>query len=465
MGKIKMLRLNKKLTIIILILIIALSLRLFPIRIAHFWDETVYLQHAEMMFSGRHNFDELAFRPPFLSILFFLGFFIFHSPISASIICALIGTAGAFVIYLIGKKVYNEKAGMIAGLIFAFTPFIILNSNYLLTDIPAIVFGAIALYLALFKDKKIYLFLAGIIFSISILTKFTAGLMILVLIYLFVIKKYSLKMIGVFILGMIICILPYIIWTQITYGSFISPIIIGQGMVGDNNESTLFYFQNLPHAFGYIIIVGLILWFIGLIFSILKKDYSKLKTDSVFILWTVLFLLYLTLTPHKELRYVLPVAVPIILFTSSGLTFLLDKLKKYYRAVFWIVLVFYLIYMGSLSYGGEAIRNGQFVDFTVTDEMKVAHYLVNELNYTGIIYSNERWPVLAYYSGLETRTLFPNDPNFYEKYETMMNNSGILIGMYNVKDPQPFWLNKNSQFVHLKDIGEFFIYKYELHNP
>ncbi len=76
-------KINKKKTasflIILFILIIAFFLRLLPIRIAHFWDETVYLQHAEIFFSGRTNFDdELSFRPPLLSIKLNFAFFIKH---------------------------------------------------------------------------------------------------------------------------------------------------------------------------------------------------------------------------------------------------------------------------------------------------------------------------------------------------------------------------------------------------
>ena len=138
-----------------MILLTAFFLRLFPIRIAHFWDETAYLQHAEIFFLGVDNFNEFAFRPPFLPVLFFLSFFIFHSPISASILTALIGASGSLVIYLIGKKVFNEVTGIMSGLMFAFSPFIILNSNYLLTDVPAVIFGAVAFYLALFKENKL----------------------------------------------------------------------------------------------------------------------------------------------------------------------------------------------------------------------------------------------------------------------------------------------------------------------
>jgi hypothetical protein len=36
----------------------------------HFWDEAVYLQNPEVICCGKHNFSELNFRPPLLSLIF-----------------------------------------------------------------------------------------------------------------------------------------------------------------------------------------------------------------------------------------------------------------------------------------------------------------------------------------------------------------------------------------------------------
>ena len=448
-----------RIIIIILLLLLAFLIRIVPIRMSHFWDETVYLQHAEIFFSGRDNFNEFSFRPPLLSLLFFLGFFIKHSVVTASVITAGLGALAGLFIFLIGKKLYGFKVGIIAGLIYTFVPFMTLNSNYLLTDVPSITFMAISFYLSLFKDKKFLLFLGGVFFSFSILMKFTVILLGPIFILYFVIRKFKLNEIFLFFLGAFIAIFPYLLWAQIKLGNFLTPFIQGQGMVSDFNEPKFFYYFNLNKAFSFLTLVGLGLFLIFTIIKVKSKEYKHWKRDLLMLAWIAIFLLYLTKTPHKELRYLLPITIPIILLASCGIASFIEKVKKPYKVVIWILFIISLLYLASSTYAWDNMKRGMFVDYTITDEMKIADYL-KETNYTGIIYSNQRWPVLAYYTGLETRLLFPYGAGFYSNISGIMKNNGLLIGMFGVKEPQPVWLDKDKHFKYVYEIGEFFIYNY-----
>src|SRR3989344_8977935 len=98
--------------IFVLIFIIAFSLRLFPIRISNWWDETVYLQNAETIFSGRTNYDEFSFRPPLLSILISIAFLINHSIWAANIVAPLISALFPVFLFLIAKKIFNKKVAI-----------------------------------------------------------------------------------------------------------------------------------------------------------------------------------------------------------------------------------------------------------------------------------------------------------------------------------------------------------------
>src|SRR3989344_7734767 len=233
----------------VLIFIIAFSLRLFPIRISNWWDETVYLQHAEVFFSGRTNYDEFSFRPPLLSILFYITYFIWHHIFAVSILVAFINTLTPVFIFLIGKKLYSNRVGGIAGLLSAFVPFIVRNSNYLLTDAPVITFMAIAFYFSLYKDKNIYLFLSGVFCSLAILMKFTAVLFVPIIFLFLLFNKVKIKRLLIFIFGVLLVLTPYFIWMQLIYGDFLIPFKIGPSFVADKNEPTLFYFYNLSNLF------------------------------------------------------------------------------------------------------------------------------------------------------------------------------------------------------------------------
>jgi len=51
---------------IALALIVALAalVRAVPLTYSHFWDETVFLQHAKVILDGRANYQEFFHRPP-----------------------------------------------------------------------------------------------------------------------------------------------------------------------------------------------------------------------------------------------------------------------------------------------------------------------------------------------------------------------------------------------------------------
>ena len=454
---------DKKKQVIFVIFLIGLIItsffiRLIPIRLAHFWDETVYLQHAEMMFSGRTNFDELSFRPPLLSILFYLAFFIKHSVISASVVTALFGATISLFIFLIGRKIYNNEIGIMSALVFAFTPFLTLNSNYLLTDVPVIIFMAISFYFILFRERKWFLFLSGMFFSLAILMKFTAILMALVFLFYFIFNKFKFKEILFFGFGALLVILPYFIWCQIQFGNFLIPFIKGPGMVNDKNEGTFFYSSNLVKAFGIFVFIGIFLWIVNFFSDLKNKKYKIMKLDLVLVFWIFIFLVYLTKTPHKELRYILPITIPIILIASKGFWFFVTKMRRY-EFWFWFGFGVYLIFMISNTYAFDSLQNGVIIDRTISDEMRIADYL-RDIGYEGIIYSNQRWPVLAYYTGLEVRLLWPQDEKIYLDIPHLMKDSGIIIGMFGVKEPQPMWLDDDSRFTNYREIGDFFIYDY-----
>ncbi len=450
---------KKKLLLIILVLLVAFLVRLFPIRIAHWWDETVYLQNAEVLFSGRTNYNEFSFRPPLLSILFFLGFFIWHSPILASILTAAISVLAPLFIFLIGKKLYGFMTGAIAGLITAFSPFIILNSNFLLTDIPVVSLMAISFYLVLFNDRKLFLFLSGIFFSLAILMKFTAVLLALIFLFYFFIKKFNFKKILLFSFGAFLIIFPYLLWAQIQFGNFLLPFIKGASMVSVKNESTLFYFLNISRAFTILVPIGLILWFVFSLIQIKNKKYVNIWKDLIMLFWIVLFLAYLTYTPHKELRYIFPITIPITILASQGIFLFFSKFKKQYKyllivlfAIFMLInVVPRLIYIGNLG----------LIDYTETDEMKASFYIKDQMNYDGIIYSNHNWPVFAYYSGAKTILIWPNDERFYQVAKEIMKYPGLLIIEKGIqKHPTTEWLDENPKFNFIKRQGNIFIYKY-----
>jgi|SRR5712692_7997426 len=73
-------------------LALALLLRVVPLTYAHFWDETVYLQHAMVLVDGRANYDEFEYRPPLLPFLYAVGFLAWNHIYAANVVQGLFTT-------------------------------------------------------------------------------------------------------------------------------------------------------------------------------------------------------------------------------------------------------------------------------------------------------------------------------------------------------------------------------------
>ena len=102
---------------------VALGLRLWPLQIAHWWDETAYLQNAEALFFGKSNYSELDSRPPLLSVLFGMAFSIWHNVFAASIVVAVLNAMGVLFLAAAGRALYGRAEGAVAGLFMGLSPF------------------------------------------------------------------------------------------------------------------------------------------------------------------------------------------------------------------------------------------------------------------------------------------------------------------------------------------------------
>src|SRR5438105_10603489 len=86
---------------IALAVIVALAalVRAVPLTYSHFWDETVFLQHARVILDGRTNYQEFLHRPPLLSVLYALGFALWDNIYVANIVQANITAAAVMVTF------------------------------------------------------------------------------------------------------------------------------------------------------------------------------------------------------------------------------------------------------------------------------------------------------------------------------------------------------------------------------
>lgn len=139
------------------------------------WDEAVYIGMGKFLFSSGQAGLWEPIRPILLPLL--LGFLwkIKLNPIFLGELLIIGFSTGVLILtYLLGKEVYNKTIGLIATALVAITPVFYLHSSLILTGIPATFFILLSLY-CLVKNN---FWLAGLFSGLAFLTRFPAGLII-----------------------------------------------------------------------------------------------------------------------------------------------------------------------------------------------------------------------------------------------------------------------------------------------
>ncbi|VVB61382.1 Dolichyl-phosphate-mannose-protein mannosyltransferase [uncultured archaeon] len=484
---------------IFLLLFFSFYLRLFPLEASHYWDESVYLQHAEIFSSGRTNYSELDSRPPFLSFLISLGYIFWHNMYMAQIIVASINSLGVVALYYLIKRIVNWQAAVIGSLLLSTSPFVAEHSHYILTDIPSLSLLTISILFfykaldentgksqrtdkvtghtisGLFKIKNPYLFASGFVFGLSILTKFTSLLFFLFFLAAFRMHKDKCRGYGRhFLLGVFTPLSIYFIFAQIKYGFFLYTFIKAQAIISASSpEPFNFYIIHFQEIFGAPVIIGLALAIVFLAIELsrwIKQNSRKYAFNdlAIFLFTSVALFIYFSTMAHKEGRYLAPIFFAIYTLAAYGLSYpaLLSSSRR--LAVIYTVFVALLILAANAS-----VLAGHFekplVNSAKTDTIIVAEFLKDEVKDNTPVYSALNYPVLAYYSGKETKAILPRQDKLECTDESFaeynIKKSGYLVFFPSIKTYEQVFVNyysmQDCKYLHkVKDIAGAVIYKF-----
>lgn len=173
--------LKKKEAIIILaeaatlLFVLFLRFKLAPLRYFDI-DELAYLHWGYNLSIGERPFSDFLFLLPPLFLYSLMPLFIVIGRsalllVAARIFMALVFLLVTIVLILLGRKMGNIHTGLLAGIVFAFLPIPSDKMIEIRPDMAALLFSLLGLYLFLKgmeKQKKLWLFLAGASFALSL---------------------------------------------------------------------------------------------------------------------------------------------------------------------------------------------------------------------------------------------------------------------------------------------------------
>jgi len=297
-------------------------------------DEGIYVGMGKNLFSqGASGFWE-RFRPLGTPIITGVGWSLGFNPyIFAKTVMILCATASILFVYLIAKKIFDKKIALIAALIFSITPLFAYYSEYVLTEIPSMLFILIGIY-ALLHDKY---FVAGIASGIGFMFKFTQGIVLIAVALFLIINLFKsintkgwfrnqfkdfIKKGALLTLGFMLAITPYIIFNYVTYHPYthtlydatIEPIVsatifqdnIYQNLqvktLGEQIYGWVYYLVNLFANKTFICL--LYVFFFIFIYLFFKEKLYRKNEHTLLMLIFATYLLYFSSIPYKQERFV-----------------------------------------------------------------------------------------------------------------------------------------------------------------
>ncbi len=121
------------------------------------------------------------------------------------------------------KMEFGKKISFFVTLIFGWATFVPIYTKSLFPEplLALLIFSGFYLILFCNQERKIYL-AAGLLFGLSFLTRVTSTIIFPVLLYVFLSKKISLKLLGYFFLVFFAAVMVFLVYNQMRFGKMLS---------------------------------------------------------------------------------------------------------------------------------------------------------------------------------------------------------------------------------------------------
>ncbi len=352
------------------------------------WDSAVYIGMGKYIFSlgkiGLWESSRPLVWPIFLGFLWKIGL---NLVVFGKILGLMFSLGCIYLVYLIGKRAFNEKVALLSVFFVAFNPVFLFYSSSTLTGIPSLFFSLLSIYLFV---KNRY-FLSGLFVSLSCMTRFLQLFILIPFIFILYKKRRLKKMIN-FSYGFLIILVPYLILNIFLYKNPIYPFLLQMFMSKYTgwvfNEPLSFYFINLFKD-NFLVLFAII----GTVIIFRQKDYKKSIILGVF--W--LFFVFFNLIKHKEMRFILVFLPYMCLVMSYGIFKSLNLVRKRKKLFYLVVIIAGIVLLVQISSQIKVPmykEYREFIDYVEKDDVKEGIWISNPVF---IVNSDKKADELIYY--------------------------------------------------------------------
>lgn len=421
---------HKVLILLLAIVFFGGVLRIIWINPMHSRDETQHALEAMHIAKGVYDPNIIYYnqgvRYTLLLPLAFIFLLFGVSKITFVLFTYSIAIANIFLVYFIGKEFFDERIGLLSAFLLALFPLNIFYSTILEADIIISFYSGLAMYcyyLGLKQIKKVYIFIAGLIFGFAIFTK------IFILFPLFSLNLYEIFILrdinesfkrGLFLLlGFILIASPFLFYQYKTTNDFLYNVHVesqGTGAITkfkdnpppdmDPHNKSLNFNEGINRAKMYLSNIFLStkdieekpklnIYFIFFLFSVIYCLIKKINKAIFFILWALPSLFILMFYILYQQRYLLVLEIPIIILVA----YFLLVLKEKTNIGFWFLL-FLIILISFYQLGTTTIFNPKLVykDTRIMHEEELIYLFLKDLPEKDIYITNyEKIPFLNLY--------------------------------------------------------------------
>jgi len=347
--------------ILIIVLILAFSIRMFLsfTTLLKGWDETVYANlgwnlksnpfNYEFKYWGDKNLDECwscaGFRAPLLPYSIMILYSVFgNSEIILNLFMPIIGTIGIVLLYLLAKRMFNEKIALVSAIILAFLPLHVMFSGKFLTDVYAttlITVTSLFFWLGFIENKFKFKLLFGLFLALSFLARYISVVMVPVYLLLMLIRERNFRFLtqkGT-VLSFVIFFLVISPWLLYSYNEYNNPIGFllhakNAASYWGDTQPWYFFFQHSFESYSIFIIP----FIFGLFDSIRKMNLKKFNYLLI-LFWILAILGFSIYFNHKEERFLLTLTPAFSILAAIGIYKILDVKNRKLKIISSIFMV------------------------------------------------------------------------------------------------------------------------------